>query len=93
MFITLSMMVRPNPYYKTISGHITLLQGRVRFGPGGRRKAYVAQQAWIQNLTIRDNILFGREFDEELYEEVLVACSLKRDLQASSFSDKFETKL
>lgn len=27
--------------------------------------AYVAQQAWILNATLRDNILFGKEFDEE----------------------------
>ncbi|KAL7991103.1 hypothetical protein Chor_014533, partial [Crotalus horridus] len=27
--------------------------------------AYVAQQAWILNATLRDNILFGKEFEEE----------------------------
>jgi hypothetical protein len=34
---------------------------------------------------IRENILFGREMDQELYDEVLAACSLQRDLQAIQF--------
>lgn len=32
--------------------------------------AYVPQQAWIQNLTVKDNILFGSKHDERLYSEV-----------------------
>lgn len=27
--------------------------------------AYVAQQAWILNATLRDNILFGQEYQED----------------------------
>ncbi|KAJ8310785.1 hypothetical protein KUTeg_012650 [Tegillarca granosa] len=29
--------------------------------------AYVAQQAWIMNATIRENILFGQVYDEDSY--------------------------
>lgn len=29
--------------------------------------AYVAQQAWIFNATLRENVLFGMEYDEEKY--------------------------
>jgi len=29
--------------------------------------AYVAQQAWIFNGTLRENILFGREYDQQRY--------------------------
>jgi len=29
--------------------------------------AYVPQQAWIMNATVRDNILFGKEFDRVKY--------------------------
>ena len=29
--------------------------------------AYVSQQAWIMNTTVRENILFGEEFDTERY--------------------------
>ena len=41
--------------------------------------AYVAQQAWIQNLTVRDNILFGKRMDECRYSDVVNACELKED--------------
>ena len=34
------------------------------------RVSYVAQQAWIQNATIKDNILFGNQYDEEKYKKV-----------------------
>ncbi|KAJ1998870.1 hypothetical protein GGI04_004811, partial [Coemansia thaxteri] len=33
--------------------------------------AYVAQEAWLRNATIRDNILFGEPYDQQRYEEVL----------------------
>ena len=41
--------------------------------------AYVAQQAWIQNLSLRDNILFGKDLVPEKYSEILDGCSLKTD--------------
>eukprot|EP01034_Spumella_vulgaris_P032441 gene32441-40039_t len=43
--------------------------------------SYVSQQAWIQNLTVRDNILFGSPFSHEKYVRVLDACCLVQDLQ------------
>jgi ABC-type multidrug transport system fused ATPase/permease subunit len=46
--------------------------------------AYVAQQAWIQNLSLRDNIVFGR------YKQVIEACSLKADLQFLMHGDATE---
>ena len=30
-----------------------------------KRIAYVAQQAWIMNATVRENITFGQEFNQE----------------------------
>ena len=33
--------------------------------------AYVAQQPWIQNTTLRENILFGKAYNQKKYEEVL----------------------
>lgn len=36
--------------------------------------SYSEQQPWIQNMTIRENILFGKDFDQLKYEEVLKAC-------------------
>lgn len=31
--------------------------------------AYAAQESWVQNETIRDNILFGSSYDEERYKK------------------------
>lgn len=42
--------------------------------------AFVSQQAWIQNETIRENILFGKEYDEVFYKKVIQACALTSDL-------------
>ena len=34
--------------------------------------AYVPQQAWMQNATLKNNILFGRDYQKELYEKVSI---------------------
>jgi ATP-binding cassette subfamily C (CFTR/MRP) protein 1 len=52
--------------------------------------AYVAQQAWIQNLSLRDNILFGSSFEGPRYKQVIEACSLKADLQILMHGDATE---
>ncbi|XP_056384892.1 ATP-binding cassette sub-family C member 2 [Hyla sarda] len=52
--------------------------------------AYVPQQAWIQNATLRDNILFGAPLDEERYQRVLEACALLPDLQMLPGGDMSE---
>ncbi len=43
--------------------------------------AYASQTPFILNATVRDNILFGKPFDQSLYDEVLEACNLIPDLQ------------
>lgn len=43
------------------------------------RIAYVPQTSWILNATLKENILFGKEFDQDLYERVIDACALKPD--------------
>ena len=42
--------------------------------------AYVPQLAWIQNATLRENILFGRSFDAKRYAKVIHTCALQPDL-------------
>lgn len=42
--------------------------------------AYVPQQAWLQNASLKDNIIFSAPWDEERYQAVLEACSLTSDL-------------
>ncbi|XP_021347494.1 multidrug resistance-associated protein 7-like isoform X1 [Mizuhopecten yessoensis] len=52
--------------------------------------ALVAQEAWIQHATIRDNILFGQPFNTRKYESVLEAAALNMDLQMLPAGDKTE---
>ncbi|XP_055339686.1 multidrug resistance-associated protein 1-like [Paramacrobiotus metropolitanus] len=52
--------------------------------------AYVPQQAWIQNLTVKENILFGKEMNEGRYQEVIRACALTPDLESFSAGDETE---
>ncbi|XP_076856191.1 ATP-binding cassette sub-family C member 3 isoform X1 [Brachyhypopomus gauderio] len=52
--------------------------------------AYVPQQAWIQNATLRDNILFGRPYMEQKYRCVLDACALTPDLDVLPGGDQTE---
>ncbi|KOB77962.1 ATP-binding cassette sub-family C member 1 [Operophtera brumata] len=44
-----------------------------------RTIAYVPQQAWIQNATLQDNILFGKDLDNNKYNNVINVCALKTD--------------
>ncbi|OWZ09654.1 Multidrug resistance protein ABC transporter [Phytophthora megakarya] len=56
----------------------------------GGSLAYCSQQPWIQNMTVRDNILFGLLYDRKKYEKVLDACALSADLQALPAGDATE---
>lgn len=57
-------------------------------GTTGTRAAYVPQPPWIENCTIRQNIIFGDEADEERYTAVLRACALEKDLEALPDGDR-----
>ncbi|KAF9573033.1 hypothetical protein EC968_009083 [Mortierella alpina] len=52
--------------------------------------AYVPQQAWIINATLRDNILFGKTFDQELYDRIIYASGLRPDLEMLPAGDQTE---
>lgn len=49
--------------------------------------AYVAQTAWIQNKSIRDNILFGLPYDADRYKQVLYMAALFKDLEIFEHGD------
>ncbi|XP_050087820.1 multidrug resistance-associated protein 1 isoform X5 [Anopheles aquasalis] len=54
------------------------------------RIAYVSQQAWIQNATLKDNILFGKPLDERRYQRIIEACALKPDIEMLPGGDMTE---
>ncbi|KAL8830691.1 MAG: hypothetical protein Q9170_005619 [Blastenia crenularia] len=83
-------------------GEMTRLQGLV-YLPGGIAKedlledpqtgltesvAYCAQQAWLVNDTVKENILFASPLDESRYKAVVAACALERDFKILDASDQ-----
>lgn len=76
-------------------GEMTFLEGKLSV-PGGRSRedlridpetsltesvAYCAQQPWLINDNIKQNILFSAPYDEDRYRSVIAACALERDLE------------
>ncbi|ETM41303.1 hypothetical protein L914_12915, partial [Phytophthora nicotianae] len=54
------------------------------------RVAYYSQETWIQNMTIRDNILFGLRYNKKKYAQVVAACGLLVDLKQLPAGDLTE---
>ena len=54
------------------------------------RIGYAAQIPWIQNDTIRNNIIFSKPFEEEKYNKVLSLCQLNEDLETFEGKDLTE---
>ncbi|OKL56526.1 hypothetical protein UA08_08261 [Talaromyces atroroseus] len=52
--------------------------------------AFVAQIPWIENASIKDNILFGLPFDEQRYNKVIESCALRKDLDMLSDGEDTE---
>ena len=50
--------------------------------------AYVAQQAFVVNATVKDNILFGLEYDDVWYRKVIDGCCLAADLETFTSGDE-----
>lgn len=82
-------------------GEMTLISGSVSI-PGGHSReeltinpetgftesvAYCAQQAWLVNDTVKQNILFASPYDESRYQSVISACALERDLEILDAGD------
>lgn len=54
------------------------------------RIAYVAQQSWVMNATVKENIVFGHRWDPQFYERTIAACALTEDLKTLPDGDQTE---
>ncbi|KAG7137339.1 ATP-dependent bile acid permease like protein [Verticillium longisporum] len=52
--------------------------------------AYVGQIPWIENASLKDNVLFGLPYDEKRYKDTVFACALTKDLDMFTDGDKTE---
>ncbi|KAL6299635.1 multidrug resistance-associated ABC transporter [Sparassis latifolia] len=94
----INLIVGPTGSGKT--SLIMALLGEMHYIPSGPESffnlprsggiAYAAQESWVQNETIQDNIIFGAPYDEERYNQVIEHCGLKRDLSLFDAGDKTE---
>ncbi|KAB8349556.1 hypothetical protein FH972_023580 [Carpinus fangiana] len=82
-------------------GEMTCLEGSV-YLPGGRSRedlprsaatgliesvAYCAQQAWLVNDTVKQNIVFASPWDAKRYQAVVRACALQKDFEILDLGD------
>ncbi|KAF1313526.1 Multidrug resistance-associated protein 1, partial [Globisporangium splendens] len=74
-------------FCSALLGEMLKRNGKVHVGGS---VAYCSQQPWIQNMTVRDNILFGLPYDHKKYEKVLEACALTKDLRSLPAGDNTE---
>ncbi|KAI1286619.1 ATP-binding cassette sub-family C member 3 [Halotydeus destructor] len=70
-----------------ILGEMEKIRGKVNVSG---KVAYVPQQAWIQNATIQNNIVFTGALDGARYEDVLNGCALREDLKIFNAGDQTE---
>ncbi|KAF9466028.1 multidrug resistance-associated ABC transporter [Collybia nuda] len=72
---------------QALIGEMRRVRGEVVFGGS---VAYVPQTPWIRNATLRDNVLFGQEDDEQRFREIIKACSLEHDLEMLPHGEQTE---
>ncbi|PKY06331.1 ATP-dependent bile acid permease [Aspergillus campestris IBT 28561] len=84
-------------------GEMKLLKGKVYLPSGTATRAelpvdpqtglidsiaYCAQEAWLVNATVKENIVFASPYDQRRYDAVLKACALERDLEILDAGDQ-----
>ncbi|KAJ7566291.1 hypothetical protein O6H91_02G095800 [Diphasiastrum complanatum] len=70
-------------------GEMECVDGKLSFC--AMQVAYVPQQPWIFNDSIRNNIIFGNPYEKQRYREVVAACALSHDI--AQMEDGHETEL
>jgi ATP-binding cassette, subfamily C (CFTR/MRP), member 1 len=66
---------------------ISMVSGKREESKESTLKALVAQTPWIQNMSIRDNILFGQPMDQQRYDAAIHASALDDDLDILPLRD------
>lgn len=59
----------------TILGELPLSEGTITVKG---KIAYASQQAWVYNGSLRQNILFGQDYNKDKFTEVIKACALDK---------------
>jgi ATP-binding cassette, subfamily C (CFTR/MRP), member 1 len=70
-----------------LAGDMRKTSGKVKMGAS---RAFCPQYAWIQNSTLKENILFGKPYKTKWYNQVVDACALRPDLEMLPAGDHTE---
>ncbi|GAA5974663.1 hypothetical protein JCM5350_001237 [Sporobolomyces pararoseus] len=70
---------------QALVGEMKRTKGELAFGGS---IAYAAQQAWMQSCSLKDNILFGRPYDEARYKQVIHDACLEADIDMLPYGDQ-----
>lgn len=69
-----------------LAGFMKRLEGTVSINGS----LLLCESPWIQNTTVKENILFGHDLDEKKYSDVIYSCSLESDLEILPAGDQTE---
>ena len=70
-----------NNFYIFSSSGKTIINGEISYG---------SQQPWVMSDTVRNNIIFFKEFDLEKYNKIISICQLEHDLELLAYGDQTE---
>ncbi|XP_055365356.1 ATP-binding cassette sub-family C member 10 isoform X2 [Betta splendens] len=73
-----------------LTGELTRRGGVIYAADREAGFAVASQEPWIQHASIRDNILFGKDYEPTWYQAVIQACALSDDLSILPNGDRTE---
>lgn len=74
-------------FLKAILGELHCHTGQIKIRGN---IAYVSQEMWLMNASLRENILFGHKYDENFYNLTIEACALTPDIELLPDGDQTE---
>lgn len=70
---------------QAILGELPSTDGNVNING---KLSYASQEPWVFAASVRQNILFGMEYDKYRYSNVIKACALEKDFQQFPYGDQ-----
>ncbi|RMD43860.1 hypothetical protein DV735_g1180, partial [Chaetothyriales sp. CBS 134920] len=70
-----------------LAGDMRKTSGKIHMSSS---RAYCPQYAWIQNASLKDNVIFGKPYRSQWYNQVIDACALRPDLEILPSGDQTE---
>ena len=74
-------------FLDSLLGEMQRTEGQISVNRPQRGIGFVKQEPWLQQGTIRDNIMWGKAFQYSWYNKVVEACALKLDFDQLSRGD------